>query len=139
MRSAFILSNRYAGGTALRVIALSLTMATAAIHLTMGGLLFTLNAIGYATLALALVLPGPIAPIRWLVKLALLGFTLATIGGWLILGARFPLAYADKAIEVGLILILAADVWLTDGGPVAIARRLLGLPAAVARGLGGRI
>ena len=125
------------GDLALHVLAVTLTLATAAIHLGMGGLLFTLNAAGYLTLAAAMLVPGPVARIRWFVRLALLGFTLATIGGWLILGARFPLAYLDKALEVVLALTLAAAIWRRDGGPIAITRRLFRIPAMVVRAVAG--
>ena len=78
-----------------------LTLATAAVHASLGGPLFTLN----ASATRACRGDGParsLAAIRWLVRLALLGFTAATIVGWLAFGARFPLAYVDKGIEVCL-------------------------------------
>jgi hypothetical protein len=114
------------GFVALRVAILALTLATAAIHLTLGGLLFTVNALGYATFAVAIVLPGPVGRIRWLVRLGLIGFTTATIVGWLLIGARFQLAYFDKALEIILVAAVAADLWLSDGGPIEIGRRLIG-------------
>jgi hypothetical protein len=108
----------------LRVVIVVLTVATAAIHASLGGLLFTLNAIGYTTLAASMVIPGPIAQVRWLVRLALLAFTAATIGGWILFGARFPLAYIDKGVEVVLVAFLAFEIWLVDGGPLGVARRI---------------
>ena len=99
-----------------RATIVGLALSTAAIHLSLGGTLFTLNAIGYVVLAAAIVLPG-LGPVRWLVTLGLLGFTAATIGGWVAFGARFPLAYVDKAIELVLAAFLLAEVWLLDGGP----------------------
>ena len=101
----------------------ALTLATALIHAQLGGLMFTLNALGYLGLAAAMVLPGPFARIRWLTRLALVAFTLATISGWVFIGARFPLAYLDKAIEVLLVVFLALEVWL-DGGPADVINRL---------------
>jgi hypothetical protein len=101
----------------LQAIVVGLTLVTAVVHLSLGGLLFTLNAIGYATLAGLLVLPDPVARIRWLIRLALIGFAVATIGGWVLFGARFPLAYIDKAVELVLVTFLAAEVWIVDGGP----------------------
>jgi uncharacterized integral membrane protein len=108
----------------IRGAVVALTLATASIHASLGGLLFLMNAAGYAILALAMVVPGPIGRIRWLVRLALIGFTLATIGGWLLFGVRFPLAYLSKAVEVALVGLLALELWQVDGGPVGIARRI---------------
>ena len=126
------------GLTALRIGIVALTLATAYIHATLGSLLFTLNAIGYAVLAAALVLPGPVARGRWLVRLALIGLTGATIAGWVAFGARFPLAYLDKGIEVAMVLALIVDLWVNDGGPIAIARRIVHLPATLVRGFSAR-
>jgi hypothetical protein len=122
----------------LRTAVVGLTLSTAAVHLSLGGVLFTVNAIGYAGLAAAMVLPGPLASVRWLVRLALLGFTFATVVGWLMFGARFPLAYVDKALELALVALLLGELWLLDGGPRGVARRARGLGtrafAAVAGG-----
>jgi hypothetical protein len=117
------------GSAVSRLILVALTLATAAIHASLGGFLFTANAIGYAALAGAMVLPGPLGHARWLVRLALLGFTAATIGGWLLFGARFPLAYLDKAIEVALIGVVGLELWRQDGGPFGIVREARQLAA----------
>jgi hypothetical protein len=105
------------------MLVVSLTLATAAIHASMGGLLFLANALVYVTLAVAMTVPGPIGQIRWLVRVALIGFAAATIGGWLLFGARFPLAYLDKAIELSLITSVAFELWRIDGGPIGAVRR----------------
>jgi hypothetical protein len=107
----------------LRACVVVLTLTTAAVHWSLGGLLFTVNAVGYTALAAAMILPGPIGQVRWLARLSLIGFTAATIGGWVLFGARFPLAYLDKSIEVVLIVFLALELWLLDGGPIGVARR----------------
>ena len=107
----------------LRLAVVALTLATAVIHARLGGLLFLANAVGYTVLAVAMVVPGPLARERWLVRLALIGFTAMTIVGWFLFGARFDLAYLDKAIEVALVGVLALELWLVDGGPAAIVRR----------------
>ena len=120
------------GVLALRFLVVGLTLATAAIHASLGGLLFLANAIGYTTLAVAMIVPGPIGRVRWLVRLALLGFTAATIGGWVLFGARFPLAYIDKAIEVALIGAVALEIWRSDGGPIGVVRQARRLVARVA-------
>lgn len=111
----------------LRSAVVALTLTTAWIHSTLGGPLFTLNAIGYSVLAVAMVAPGAIARSRWLVRLALLGFVSMTIGGWIAFGARFDLAYIDKGIEAILVAVLFIELWLEDGGPIAVARRIGGL------------
>lgn len=107
----------------VRGVVVALALATAAIHASLGGLLFTMNAIGYTTLAVAMIAPGPIGRIRWLVRVGLIGFTAATIGGWLLFGARFPVAYLDKGIELALITVAAFEHWRIDGGPFGVARQ----------------
>ena len=109
--------------SANRLVIVALTLATAAIHASLGGLLFTANAIGYTILAVAMIAPGPIGQARWLVRIALMGLTAATIGGWILFGTRFPLAYLDKLIEVVLVAAVAVDLWRSDGGPIGVARR----------------
>ncbi len=117
---------------ALRASVFGLTLATAAIHASLGGMLFLANAAGYAILALAMVAPGPATRWRWLIRLGLIGFTAATIGGWVAFGPRFGLAYLDKAIEVALIGILIIEQWRSDGGPVGVYRRIRSLVSGVA-------
>jgi hypothetical protein len=109
--------------SANRLVVVALTLATAAIHASLGGLLFTANAIGYTILAVAMIAPGPIGQVRWLVRIALMGFAAATIGGWILFGTRFPLAYFDKMIEVGLIAAVTLELWRSDGGPIGVARQ----------------
>jgi hypothetical protein len=117
---------------ALRVAVAALTSATAWIHISLGGLLFTLNGLAYATLAGALIVPISIGTrFRWLVRLALLGFTAMTIAGWVAFGARYDVAYIDKGIELLLIGLLLADIWRADGGIVEALRRLIGLAASL--------
>jgi hypothetical protein len=118
----------------LRASVVLLTLATAAIHASLGGMLFMANAAGYAVLALAMIAPGPALRWRWLIRLALIGFTAATIGGWVAFGARFDLAYLDKAIEVGLIGVLLIEQWQLDGGPVGVYRRVRRLVSVVTTG-----
>ena len=113
----------------VRVLIVGLTLATAAIHVSLGGMLFLANALGYATFAVAMIVPGPLGQIRWLVRLGLLGFTAATVGGWVLFGARFPLAYLDKGIELGLMAVIAIEIWRVDGGPIGIVRQARRLAA----------
>jgi len=117
----------------LRIEIVALTLATAWIHATLGSTLFLLNAGGYVVLAAAMVLPGPVARVRWLARYALMGFAATTIAAWLAFGARFDLAYLSKGIEVALIGLLLVESWVVDGGPVAVARRLERLAVAAIR------
>ena len=127
-----------ASAVGLRLVIVALTLATATIHASLGGLLFTANAASYGTLAIAMIVPLPIARrYRWLIRFALIGFTLATIGGWLAFGARFPLAYLDKGIEALLFGCLVAEAYRLDGGPSESARRLLRLARNGVGGLAG--
>lgn len=116
----------------LRTVVVLLTLATAAVHASLGGMMFMTNAAGYTVLAVAMVAPGAAPRWRWLIRLALIGFTAATIGGWVAFGARFGLAYFDKAIEVVLIGVLLTEMWQSDGGPVGVYRRLRRLVPAFA-------
>lgn len=109
---------------ALRFGIVALTAATAYIHATLGGLLFTLNATGYAVAAVAMVVPIALAiRFRWVVRLGLAGYALATIAGWAIQGPYYSTAFLAKGIEVALILVLAVDFLRADGNPVAKVRR----------------
>lgn len=101
------------GGLQMGVILL--TLATAAIHLTLNfpDAIFILNGLGYVALLAALYLRLPLdlltknrARVRW----ALIAFTAVTILGWLAIGDKtLPngmLGYVTKTIEVVLIALL---------------------------------
>ena len=123
---------RDVSGLGLRVAIVVLALATAYIHSLFGGLMFTANAVGYVVLAAAMVAPIPIVSrYRWLVRVAFIAFTLATIVGWALFGGRFTLAYLDKAIEVGLISALLVEMWRYDGGPINVLRRIFQLGATI--------
>lgn len=121
------------GTILLRAAIVGLTLATAAIHASLGGTMFMVNALGYTAFAIAMVLPGPFRRIRWLVRYGLIGFAAATIAGWLAFGARFDLAYLDKGIEVALIGLLMVESWMLDGGPLAVARKARRMAGSVIR------
>ncbi len=95
-----------------------LTSTTALIHLSLGlntsfttGWPFLLNAAGYAGLLLLYVLNFPILRrqrpvVRWL----LIAYAaLTVIAWWLMEGARTPLGYFDKLVEITLIVLLWLD------------------------------
>lgn len=108
------------GGLQMGVIVL--TLATAAIHLLlgfvqlsmgmMGGVMFLANAVGYVGLLAALYLRLPIAFLsqnRSLIRWVLVAFAAVTILGWVAIGARNMIGYVDKAMEVGLIILLFVE------------------------------
>lgn len=117
----------HAFGIALAVAIVALTLTTAYIHLGLGGMLFTLNAIGYAGLA-ALYVVGSAAPhpliarFSWFPRVALAGYAAITIVAWLVQGPYFQLAYIAKGVEVALIGLIAVDVIRVYGSPLAMAR-----------------
>ena len=113
-----------AAGLLLRATIVGLTLATGSIHLTLGGVLFTLNGLGYLAAAGALVAPIALAiRCRWLIRLGLIGYAASTIVGWLLMGPRYEVAYVAKAIEVVLIALLLVEVAAYDGSPVRRLRR----------------
>ena len=75
-----------AAGFVVTAAIVGLTLATANIHLGLGGLLFTLNALGYAGLA-GLIVVGAAVPMpivqrfSWFPRVALIGYTAVTIAG----------------------------------------------------------
>ena len=111
-------SDLTAAGVALRFGIVALALGTAYIHSTLGGLLFTLNAVGYVVAAVAMVVPSALAiRFRWVVRLGLIGYALTTIVGWAIQGPYYSTAYIAKGIEVALILLVAIDFLRADGNP----------------------
>ncbi len=115
-----------AAGLAIRAAIVGLTLATGWIHATLGGPLFTLNALGYLVAAVAMVAPLGIAVrFRWLVRLGLIGYAATAIVAWYLTGPRYDVAYLAKAIEVGLIALLLVEVRAYDGSPLSRIRRAL--------------
>ena len=111
---------------ALRALIVALALGTAYIHSTLGGLLFTLNSIGYVTAAVAMVIPLALAVrFRWIVRVGLIGYAATAIVAWAVMGPYFTTAYIAKAIEVALIVTLAVDFARHDGNPVNVVRREL--------------
>jgi hypothetical protein len=120
---------RTIGSIALRGAIVALALGTAYIHLTLGGFIFVATAAGYVALTVAFAAPLGIArDVRWLTRLALMGFAAGTIGAWFLTGHPiFFQSVAAKSIEVTLIGLLAIEEYVEVGGPVAIARRIVNL------------
>lgn len=125
-----------ATGAMLTAAIVGLTLATAYIHSTLGGLLFTLNALGYLGLA-GLIVIGAVAPVAaaerfsWFPRLALIGYTAATIAGYLVMGPYFTLGFIAKGIEVALVAFLVVDIVRVYGSPMGMVRTALDSVAPV--------
>jgi len=125
-----------AGDAVLRIAIVGLALGTAYIHSTLGGLLFGLNAIGYALAAFAMAAPLPlVSRLRWAVRLGLIGYAATTILAWAIQGPFYSTAYLAKAIEAALIVLLVIDFVRFDGSPIALIRRELRSAVVRLRGL----
>ena len=107
----------------VRAAIVALVLATGYIHFTLGGLLFTLNAAGYAAAAVAMVIPLALAVrFRWVIRIGLIGYAATAIIGWAIMGPYYSTAYLAKAIEVALIVLVAVDFVRHDGSPISVVR-----------------
>ena len=127
-----------ASDIAIRAAIVGLALATGYIHSTLGGLLFTLNAVGYAVAAIAMVIPLALAVrFRWVVRLGLIGYAFTTILGWAIQGPYYQTAYIAKAIEVALIVLVAVDFARMDGNPIDVVKRELASFTALVTGRRG--
>lgn len=120
-----------ATGVALTAAIVALAMTTSYIHFSLGGLLFLLNALGYAGLAGLYVIgaaaPMPIvARFSWFPRIALAGFAAMTIAGYLVMGPYFSLGWITKGVEVALIVLIGADVLRVYGTPVNLVRTAWG-------------
>ena len=108
----------------IRAAIVALILGTAYIHSTLGGLLFTLNAVGYVVAAIAMVIPLALAVrFRWIVRVGLMGYAATAIVAWAVMGPYYSTAYVAKAIEVALIVLVAIDFVRHDGSPFSVVRR----------------
>jgi hypothetical protein len=115
----------------IRIAIVGLTLGTAYIHSTLGGLLFTLNAVGYVVAAVAVIVPlGLAIRFRWFVRLGLMGYAATAIAAWAIQGPYYSTAYVAKAIEVVLITLLAIDFVRMDGNPIDVVKSELAILAS---------
>lgn len=103
-----------------------LALATALIHIWLAMpetmVAFYLNGAGYIALVIALYLP---LLSRWkrLARILLIGYTLLTIVLWLLIGEQNLLAYADKLVEVLLVILLVLE-WRQATASVSIQDRV---------------
>ena len=109
---------------AIRLSIVGLVLGTAYIHSTLGGLLFTLNALGYLVAAAAIVAPIAMASrYRWFIRIGLMGYAATAIVAWAVQGPYYSTAYLAKGIEIALITLLVVDFVRFDGNPLAVVRR----------------
>jgi hypothetical protein len=112
---------------AIRIAIVALALGTAYIHSTLGGTLFTLNAMGYVAWAAAILVPLSIARrYRPLILLGLGGYAAATILAWAVEPTFYAAAYEAKAIEVAIVVMVAVD-FARRGGVDRIRRALTSL------------
>ena len=118
------------GGIGLALAIVELTLTTAYIHGTLGGLLFMLNAAGYVGLAGAYLIvatvPRPLVRrFGWVPRLGLAGYTAATIAAYLVVGPYFTLGWVAKAVEVAILTLVAADLLRIHGSPRGVIRQAI--------------
>ena len=106
---------------ALTAAIVVLAVVAGAIHLSLGGMLFTLNALGYLGLAAAYLVAAVIShPLvvrfKWLPRLALSGYAATSIVAWMVIGGFYWLGYLTKGIELTLIVLLIVDIYRVHGG-----------------------
>jgi hypothetical protein len=95
----------------LLTVIVGLTLATGYIHSTLGGIMLTLNSLGYLTLAGAVVVSAVFfRRFLPLVLIALAGYAAVTIVGWAIMGPYYNVAYLAKGIEIALIVTIAVTL-----------------------------
>jgi phosphatidylserine synthase len=107
-----------------------LTLTTAYIHFSLGGVLFTLNATGYAALAVVMIVitavPHPfIRRFDWAPRIGLAGYAALTIGAYLVIGPYFTLGWVAKAIEIAIITLVLVDLRHAFDTPARLVRAAL--------------
>jgi hypothetical protein len=111
------------GAMAVSLIAAIVILAVVAggIHLSLGGMLFTLNAVGYFGLAAAYLIAAVVShPLvvrfSWLPRIALIGYAATSIVAWMVIGGFYWLGYLTKGIELTLIVLVVVDLYRVYGG-----------------------
>jgi cellulose synthase/poly-beta-1,6-N-acetylglucosamine synthase-like glycosyltransferase len=110
----------------LQLIIVLAAVATAFIHIVLalqfpGGVdrVFLLNGLGYLALTALLFAPfGVLDRWRTMIRWLLIIYTLITVVAWVFVGVRSPVAFADKAIEIVLIVCLWLDGLRARANPV---------------------
>lgn len=94
----------------MRYVIIALTLATALIHISLGGSLFILNGVGYITLLAALYWVPQTAAYRTEVRYALIGYAAITIGAYFLMTPRGDwlntVGILTKVVELSLLVLL---------------------------------
>jgi hypothetical protein len=117
------------------VLIISLTSATAIMHLALGTPLFVLNGMGYAGLLAAHYLAPPQETYRQYTRGALFGYTGFTVVAYFAVrgaaGFTSPVGVANKLIELGLLSVLWQDGRLAQAKEASRVRILTGAEPTV--------
>ena len=118
-------------GAMLTAAIVGLALATSYIHLGLGGLLFTMNGLGYLGLAALFAAAAAsrhplVMRFSWAPRVMLGGYAVLTIAGYLVMGPYFTLGWITKGIEVSLIGLLTLDVFRVYGSPFGLIREAWG-------------
>jgi hypothetical protein len=119
-----------AAGAVLTTAIVALALTAGYIHLGLGGLLFTLNGLGYIGLAglfvIATVVSHPIVrTFSWAPRVMLAGYAAMTISAYLVMGPYFTLGWITKGVEVTILALVAVDVIRLFGSPMGLVRAAL--------------
>jgi hypothetical protein len=117
-------------GVALTGAIVALALVAANIHFGLGGLLFTMNGLGYVGLTALFVIGATVShplvrSFSWAPRVMLAGYAGMTIVGYLVMGPYFTLGWITKGIEVTLIALIAVDVMRVYGSPAGLVRAAL--------------
>jgi hypothetical protein len=113
---------------ALTAAVVILAVVAGGIHLSLGGTLFTLNAIGYFGLAAAYLIAATVSQplvvrFNWLPRIALIGYAATSIVAWMVIGGFYWLGYLTKGIELTLIILVVVDIYRVHGGVIGLIRQ----------------
>jgi len=105
---------------------------TTGVLLTVGIVALTLTTAAVAIVVAAWAPHPLIARFSWLPRVGLIGYTLVTIVGYLVMGPYFTLGFIAKGVEVVLIALLVTDilrVYGSFGGLLSAARNSIFNPS----------
>lgn len=119
-----------AAGALLTTAIVGLALTAGYIHLGLGGLLFTMNGLGYLGLGALFVIGAAVShplvrTFSWAPRVMLAGYAAVTISAYLVMGPYFTLGWITKGIEVALVALVAIDVVRVFGSPVGLVRSAL--------------